>query len=78
VSIFERGEHLRQGTALHPVPFARKVVLPLVSASIACLQIMRSSSADGLGGRGLSCWHIFCLLVWIDGLVDRGVTAVGT
>jgi hypothetical protein len=41
VSIFEGGEHLRQGQgrALDPVPFARKVVLPLVAASIACLEM---------------------------------------
>jgi hypothetical protein len=41
VSTFEPGEHLRQGRApaLHPVPFSRKVVLPLVSASIASLKI---------------------------------------
>jgi hypothetical protein len=47
VSTFEPGEHLRraaalhpvpQGTALNPVPFARKVVLSLVSASRAFVE----------------------------------------
>ena len=38
LSIYEQAEHL-QGTALYPVPFTRKVVLSLVSASIAFIHV---------------------------------------
>jgi hypothetical protein len=35
VRIFEQRAHLRQGTALDPVPMTRKVAQPPLSASIA-------------------------------------------
>jgi hypothetical protein len=36
---FEQRAHLRRAVALHPVPLTRKVVLPLVAASMACLEV---------------------------------------